>query len=368
MVKSHAILLASLLSLVLILGSLGACSSPSSAPSAKPSPTPTAAAWQPVWKDGKLQPLPDGFPNGPITLWNQWTPGHSDDVFNRVYANAAKDLSPVPIVNDTAGTAAGAGAIWGIVQKMKTLPRYKEGYHLAGAGVLSIPITYYTTQRHGATIADTKPIIITESHPNVLIAKADAPFNTIDELVAHTKANPGRVRYAGTIGTSSHVMTADLEKAAGIKFLLVPHDSASQALLTLIGGGVEITNIGINTAKPQLSPAVPNPKIKILAFLGADRHPAYPNIPTLVEQGYKVTPYDSGQGFFTHGDVPDSHVKWLFELLKKASEQPVYQDRVKQSGAAYKVRGPEEATAAVKDLAEKWGPLMKELGLTVEQK
>ncbi len=117
------------LSLGLLLGIFGctqAVITPTPTPSPSPTPTATPEAWVPVWKDGKLQPLPDGFPNGPITLWNMWTPGHLDEIYLRTMVTAAQPMTDIGLGVQTA--AIGPRVCWGMLDKFQTLPKGQEGY------------------------------------------------------------------------------------------------------------------------------------------------------------------------------------------------------------------------------------------------
>jgi tripartite-type tricarboxylate transporter receptor subunit TctC len=118
--------------------------------------------------------------------------------------------------------------------------------------------------------------------PNVLVVRKDFPANSIQELIAYAKANPGKLTYASQgVGSTAHLSAAQLELLAGIKMVHVPYRGAQPALNDILGGHVDIFFDTAATSTPLLNAG----KVKILGIASPERFPALPNLVTLAEAG-----------------------------------------------------------------------------------
>jgi tripartite-type tricarboxylate transporter receptor subunit TctC len=116
--------------------------------------------------------------------------------------------------------------------------------------------------------------------PNVLVARKDLPASSARELIAHAKANPGKVTYASQgAGSTAHLSAAQLEMLAGIEMVHVPYRGAQPALNDLIGGHVDIFFDTVATSTPLFRAG----KIKILGIASPERLPALPDVVTIAE-------------------------------------------------------------------------------------
>ena len=121
--------------------------------------------------------------------------------------------------------------------------------------------------------------------PDIIGASADAPFNTIQEMAAYAKANPGKVTAGATFGSTSHFIWLLLEKTLGIKLNLVPYDGTAERMNALLSGAITLGAVNVASGKKHLEAGT----IKPLAIAADDRDKAIPDVPTLKELGYDMT-------------------------------------------------------------------------------
>ncbi len=160
-----------------------------------------------------------------------------------------------------------------------------------------------------------------------LAVRADAPWNTIQELVDWAKKNPKSLKIgnAGT-GSGTHLTAVMFEHAAGISAIHVPL-GAQRRISSLLGGEVEAICVPLPEAAPQAMAG----KIKILAVSTSKRDPAFPEIPTFAESGLDVV-MDLFRGISLPGGVDAGIVKKLETAFEKASQSAQFMDIAKKNG------------------------------------
>jgi tripartite-type tricarboxylate transporter receptor subunit TctC len=137
--------------------------------------------------------------------------------------------------------------------------------------------------------------------------------NTVPELVAHMKANPGKVRYGSTgNGAIVHMGMAMFEGAAGAKGLHVPYNGIAPVYNDLLAGHVDIT---------EGAPPFPQ-GLKVLGAVGSKRNPAFPNVPTLAESGLKAATWDQWFGFMAPPNMPKALADRLIAELSAVFKDP----------------------------------------------
>ena len=143
-----------------------------------------------------------------------------------------------------------------------------------------------------------------------------SPFQDLQSLLAHARANPGRLRYATPgVGSSPHLAGAELWSKAGVQLIDVPYAGEVQAIPSLVSGDIDlgiITTAGVNTGK-----------LRPLAVFADARYPAFQTVPTVTEAGLSVLPSGYG-GLFLRADTPPPVVARLAAACKEAAADPAY--------------------------------------------
>jgi len=219
------------------------------------------------------------FPEEPIKLIVSYSPGGATDFQARIVTMMAQDYltQPVVVINKPGGGGM-VGWNW-FVESAKN-----DGYELVSYNVphfIAQSIMYPDKAKYN--IRNMEPIANWGTDPAVLVVPQDSPFNTVDDLVAFAKENPGKVTVSGAgLYVGHHIAMLQVEKAAGIKLSYIPYKGGAPALLGVISGEVMA---GFN----NLSDAFRSKdRLKILAVADLERDPFLPDVKTFMEQGYDV--------------------------------------------------------------------------------
>jgi tripartite-type tricarboxylate transporter receptor subunit TctC len=163
--------------------------------------------------------------------------------------------------------------------------------------------------------------------PHLLAARADAPYRTLPELIAHAKANPGKVVFGSPgNGTAVHLAGEAFADAAGIKLNHVPYRGLAPAVTAALGGFADLV-IG---APGAIYTQVEAGKLRALAQFGATRAPALANVPTLTEQGVPLA-LRADFGFFGPKGIPAADVATINAALGKAVQSEEFKSFVAQA-------------------------------------
>jgi tripartite-type tricarboxylate transporter receptor subunit TctC len=217
------------------------------------------------------------YPTKPITLIVTWPAGGSTDVIARLFAEplGAALGQPVAVVN-----RAGGG---GSLGTMAALDAPKDGHTLlmttSGNHVLTP-----AKQDVGYTYEDFVPIGQLVAATIMLAVHADAPWKTLADFVKDAKANPGKFLFGGVPNGMPHLTMNGLAKAAGLELVHVPMKGGAPGATALLAGDIQALPANAATVASNLKAG----KMRALAMFGAQRDPAFPDVPTAKEQGYTV--------------------------------------------------------------------------------
>lgn len=273
------------------------------------------------------------FPAQPISVIISWAPGgasHNDAVL--LQPLLSKQLGvPVEIVNKPGGN----GTIgWNYVANSKP-----DGYTLAQTNP-SLVFTRYTTKT-GISDDNFTHLTVGVKIPYALAVKAESPWKTFDEFIAHAKQNPGKVQMGVTgLGTTVHVGTLGIEMVTGAKFISVPFKGAGPIFTAILGGHVS----GTFAELTAIMPFVEADKLRVLAISDAQRSPVLPNVPTLKELGYELL-IGTWQGYSVPKGTPPDRVRVLSEALKAAMSSEDYQAYYRKQGGTIMKYEPETVGA-----------------------
>ena len=256
------------------------------------------------------------YPVRPIQVIVPFPPGGVADLVGRPFATALERQlkQPVVIVNKT-----GAGGAVGMQAQAIAKP---DGYTLMVA-LSSISVMPEVDVLFGRPpvykLSDFAPIALLSSDPTVLVVSSKSPWKTVADFVADAKKRPGEIKYAssGVYGTM-HVAMEMFAHAAGIKLRHIPTGGGGPALTALLGGHVDAISGGPNVSIPHIKAGT----VKVLAGWGGTRLSALPDVPTLMELGYKNVDFYIWSGFFAPVATPQPIINVLREATAKAVQAP----------------------------------------------
>jgi tripartite-type tricarboxylate transporter receptor subunit TctC len=264
-----------------------------------------------------------------------------------------KDLGqPVTVVNRTGGGGA-VGHTGGATAK-------PDGYTLT-------IVTSELTMMHWMGLAqvtykDFKPVALMNIDPAGINVRADAPWNTIQELEQYIKDNPGKLKASGTgKGGIWDLARAGWQKAVGLPIEAiqwVPSTGAATGLQELVAGGVDIVPCSL----PEASSLIDAKKVKSLAIMSETRNPAFSDVPTLKEQGIDWA-IGAWRGITVPKDTPDEIVVTLEKSLEKLSQNQEYIDFMNKNGFGILYKPAKEFGPFLEEQDKSMGQLMKDVGL-----
>lgn len=260
------------------------------------------------------------FPEKALTLIVPWSPGGSGDMTCRILAAEMKNHLGQPVVVKNmpgAGSMVGAAALAGADP---------DGYTLGFLGI-SAAIAQYTSvspvmlDRYTAVSGIINPAL-------VLLVNADAPWKSLAEFVADAKANPGKVKNGNAgAGVIDHLYSTEFARVAGVEFTQVPYKGWGPSLAALAGGHVDSMFVALGPAKALIKAG----KIRPLAIADAERHPAFPDLPTMKAEGVDIRmPF--WESIVVPAQTPPEIISVLDTAIRKSFENPGVQKKIRDSG------------------------------------
>ena len=269
--------------------------------------------------DSPLHAAASDYPNKTISIILGVPPGGVTDMGARLLAQfMEKELKqPVVVVNKPGGAA----TIGGYAVVSAKPDGYTLGYFPGSGGVPEV-YTYFYSAPYSSS--DLRPVSRIHAPAVTIAVKADAPWNSLKELIEYARKNPGTK--FGHIGksTTQYVIMTSVIKAEKLNLVDVPFDGDGTMVPALLGGHVPVATPVLNVIKSL----VEGKKLKVLAVALSKRAPSAPDIPTIAELGYKL-PYVSFLGLFAPKKTPDEIVKKLDDTVHKILEDKEFQEKNK---------------------------------------
>ena len=197
--------------------------------------------------------------------------------------------------------------------------------------------------------------------PHVIVVPKKVPANTLAEFIAYAKANPGKLNYASVgAGSVPHLGGVLLNKAAGIDLTHVPYKGSGPATADLVAGQVELLIV----TPPSVSAHIRSGTVKALALASAERHPAFPDIPTTAEAGLPGFILDGWFALFAPAGTPQAIVERLNVAMRKVARMDVTKTRASQLGTVLKDWTPAEMDRFARSEVETWGKVIRDNNIT----
>jgi tripartite-type tricarboxylate transporter receptor subunit TctC len=298
------------------------------------------------------------YPTKPIRIVVGFPPGGVVDIAARQLAPKMSETLGQPIIIDN---RAGAGGSIATESVARSAP---DGYTAMMVFDTHAVNPYVYKNLRFDTFKDFAPVSLVANIPLVIAATPAFPPNTIAELVAAAKAKPGAVSY-GTVGagSSGHLAAEQFELLAGIDLLHVPFKGGGPAVTALLGEQVQLLVFAAGAGVPHLRSG----KMKGLAVTGKQRSPALPNIPTMTEAGYPQLDSGAWMGLVVPAGTPDAVIAKLHAATVKAIKDPDVAAKLADQAVELVGSRPDEFGVFIRAQYEKWGKLIREAKLNLEQ-
>lgn len=297
----------------------------------------------------------DDYPSKPITMLVPFPPGGVADTVGRPVAEAMGRALGQSMVVENKG---GAGGGIGMAQVAKSRP---DGYYvlMALSSIVVLPEADKVLKRNPMfTLEQLKPVARFTADPTALVVRADSPWKTYQDFIAHVKARPGVVTFgsSGNYGTM-HVPMEQLKAATGTYMLHVPYTGAGPAVLALLAGQVDALSTGPSSVMQHVRAG----KLRVLAHWGEGRLAALPDVPSFKELGVPIS-YSQWSGMFVPAGTPDAVVARLRQAARAASEDARARQSLAAAGTSFMYQDAPEFERFVHDDARHMASLVQRIG------
>ena len=298
-----------------------------------------------------------GYPNKPLRLINPFPAGGGTDVFARPYAVKLGNALGQAIIVENMG---GAGGTVGAAAAAKATP---DGYtFFVGAIHHTIAESLYLNKTYKLE-QDFVPITVLAYVPNVLVINPKHPFKKEADLKAFAKANPGKLNY-GTAGAgASHHLAGELyKKTAGVDMVHVPYKGIGPMMTDLLGGTVDLAFDGLASSSAQIRAG----KLIPLAVTSTERSPLLPDVPTMIELGYKDFVMTTWYAVWAIKGTPQPIVDRLFNESVKVLGDADIKKAWEAAGATAGGQSPKEFATFISSEIAKWGKVTKDANIKID--
>lgn len=295
------------------------------------------------------------FPDRPIRLVVGFPPGGGSDAIARVVGPALAQELRVAVVVDN---RAGAGGVIATEQVARSAP---DGYTLQLATAGSYTIAPSLRKLAYDPARDLEAVALLVKYPNLLVVSATAGINTVLELVAQAKAQPGKLNFASSgAGTIPHLAFEYLNAQSGIQLAHIPYKGNAPAVTDLLAGVVPLM---IGDPGPLL-PHVAAGKLKVLGVTSKARSPLFPQIPSIAEEGIPGYDVSLWLGVTGPAGMPRDVVALLSAAIARVMAREDVAARVAANGMEVAFGGPPVFVRLLEDERARWADLIRRKKIT----
>ncbi len=297
------------------------------------------------------------YPTKPITLVAAFAPGGGTDTAARIIAKELAIELGQPVVVDN---RAGAGGAIGATSVARAAP---DGYTLLlGTGSELIVLPAVKAKPPYDTLKEFEPVAEIGTVSLMLVAHPSVPANTVQELIALARANPGQLTYASFgMGSTNHLMGEFFTSKTGTNLLHVPYKGSAAAATDLISGQVKLAFETMTVAMPL----VKGGKLKALAILSPTRSALAPDLPTMAESGVALVT-QGWMGVLAPKNTPPAIVERLNKAVNKVLAMPAIRDAFSDRGVGVVTVTPEQFGDFIKAEIKQWTAVVTASGVQVD--
>jgi tripartite-type tricarboxylate transporter receptor subunit TctC len=296
------------------------------------------------------------WPKRSVRLIVPFAPGGSTDAVARIIANRLSEVwGQQMVVENRGGGASNIGH--------EAVVRSEPDGHTVLIASMPLAVNRFLFPSLGYDpVADLAPVTLICTYPNVMTVPNASPATSVQEFIAHAKAN--RLTFASSgNGTSVHLSGELFKRLAGLEMTHVPYRGGGPAVNDLIPGRVDVMFNTIGTALPL----VRGGQLRGLAVTTAERFFTAPDMPTVAESGVPGFDVSSWFAFFVPARTPRPVVDRLQADTAAVLAEPAIKGRIQHLGIKVMSSTPEQLAAHLKSEMDKWGPVIKSAGITARE-
>lgn len=298
----------------------------------------------------------DNYPNKPIRLVVGFAAGGGNDILARLFNTKLGEALGQPVIVEN---RPGAGAVVATEYVAKSPP---DGYTLlvGASGAMAINPAVYTKLSYD-TLRDFAPITMIASFPLFMVATPTLPVNSVQDLVAYAKANPGKANYAGS-SPAFQLATELFKLRTGAPLEYIGYKSSGKSVTAVIKGEVLMSIVDA----PAVSGHIRGGQVRALAVTSPNRSPDFPNLPTLRESGVTDANVGLWSGIFAPAGTPAPIVRKLEAETRRVLRMPEIHDRLLGLSVVPSAASAEDFAKAIRFDIERWTTVAKAANIKIE--
>jgi tripartite-type tricarboxylate transporter receptor subunit TctC len=294
------------------------------------------------------------YPSGQVRIIVPFPPGGATDVLGRVLAAGLQTLWGTTVISEYRPGAAG---LIGTRQVAASPPDGSTLLMASTGAVLSLaggaPAPFDVTR-------ELSPISLIAAPPYILVVNPDVPARSAAELIAHAKADPGKLSFGSSgVGSASHLSGALFCQMAGIEMLHVPYRGTGPAVTDLLGGRIDAMFSPALVVAPHIAAGT----LRVIGTTGTARSVLFPDFPTVAETGLPDYQSLGWFGLFAPAGTPREIVAKVSADVRQVLTTPEAKQRLAEQGAEPEPNAPEAFTAFVNADVAKWLALAAKTGI-----
>jgi tripartite-type tricarboxylate transporter receptor subunit TctC len=297
-------------------------------------------------------PAQGAWPERSITLVVPYAAGGYTDLVGRLTARYLEKSFGKPVVVEN---RAGAGGIVGTQAVAKAAP---DGYTLCVCSVGAVSVAPFAQKTGYDPMVDLAPVAIVSTIVQAVIVKKALPVNSMAELVAYAKANPGKLNYGSSgIGGLTHYSVELFQARTGTKMVHIPFKGGAPATAALVSGDIDLSFANMTDALPQIEAGT----VRGLAVTSLGRSPYFPNIPSVHESVSPNFIAETWNGIIAPPKTPAPIIAKLSEALLKMADDPDVKEAMRKAGGSTVKSTPDQFREQIKQEMAQWKPLIAEI-------
>jgi tripartite-type tricarboxylate transporter receptor subunit TctC len=298
------------------------------------------------------------YPSRPVRIYVGFAPGGPNDIIARAYAARLSEAFGQPFVVEN---RPGAGGNLAAEATAKSAP---DGYTLMlGSTANSVNPAIYPKLSFDI-VRDLTMVTLVATGNSAIAVRPGLPANNVRELIALAKSQPGKLTYASSgSGSSLHLAAELFKQMAGVDIVHIPYKGATPAVTDLVAGQVDMSFAPV----ANVVPLAKSGKLKLLGLTG-EKHSAFaPDTPTISETGLPGFDVWTWYAFLAPAGTPEDVINRLYAALAKIAQSPQVKEQLANIGVdAETSASPAAARAYRASEVEKWGRLVREIGVKVD--
>jgi len=297
------------------------------------------------------------YPTGPIKIIVPFAAGGSNDAMARL---VARELSQRWGPENVVENITGAGGNVGAAAAARATP---DGYTLIAGSIGTHAVNQFLYPKMPYdTMKGFVPLTLIAEVGLLVVVHPSLPIKSIDDLISYAKAHPDELNYAsGGVGASQHLATELFMHMTGTKMTHVPYRGSAGSVSDLLSGRVQLMFADM----PLVLPHVQAGTLRAIAFAGERRSAAMPDVPTVAESGVKGYRATAWYGLFAPAGTPEPITTKLNQTVTEILRTQEVKNYLLKLGAEPRPMSIAEFTEFQKSEAERWGALIKSIGLTL---